>query len=99
MFTQLYEFGLAILLFGALVWIQKRSRRAGETFLAYVGGYSTWRFLMEFLRDDPGRHGFGFTFSDSQVTALVYLVLAVICWIFLRRTTPTTTEVTPESPK
>ena len=96
--TQLYEFCLALLLFGALTWVQRNSRRPGETILAYVGGYSIWRFAMEFLRDDPGRHGFGSGLSDSQITALVYFALAGACWALLRRRPPTAEE-TPESPK
>ena len=100
--TQLYEFTLAVLLFLALAWVYKKSRRPGETILAYLGGYSLWRFSIEFLRDDPGRHGFGSSLSDSQITALVYLVITAILWALLRRSDPvdsTPAENAPETPK
>ena len=53
--------------------------------LAYVVGYSLWRFIIEFFRDDPGRDGFAAGISDSQVAALVLLVVGGVLWGLLRR--------------
>ncbi len=84
--TQLYELALGIVLFAALLLLIRRSRRPGETYLAYVLGYSAWRFAIEFLRDDPGRHGFGAgALSDSQVTALLFAAASALSWLALRR--------------
>lgn len=86
--TQLYEFGLAVLLAVGLLWLERRSKRTWEVSLAYFAGYSVWRFSVEFFRDDPGRHGFGSGLSDSQITALVVFSVAVVLWILLRRKAP-----------
>jgi phosphatidylglycerol:prolipoprotein diacylglycerol transferase len=87
--AQLYEFGLAVLLSAGLLWLERRHPRAGEVSLGYFAGYSVWRFAVEFVRDDPGRHGFGGGgFSDSQWTALVVFSVSVVLWILLRRKAP-----------
>ncbi len=82
---QLVEFAFGLALFGALAWLARRSRRPGEVSLAFVAGYSLWRFAIEFLRDDPGRHGFNAGISDSQVMAFVALGLSAVLWALLRR--------------
>jgi phosphatidylglycerol:prolipoprotein diacylglycerol transferase len=81
----LYEMALGVALGGGLAWLSKRSRRPGEVYLAFVAGYSAWRFAIEFLRADPGRHGFGAGLSDSQVTAIVLLAASAAGWVILRR--------------
>lgn len=87
--TQLYEFALGILLFLGLSALHRRSRRPGETYLAYVAGYSVWRFLIEFYRSDPGRFTFGAkVLSDSQIASIVLGLLAAACWIRLRLRKP-----------
>jgi prolipoprotein diacylglyceryltransferase len=84
---------MALGLFAALAWIAKRSRRPGETYLAYVAGYSVIRFAVEFLRDDPGRHGFGAAaLSDSQIVAIAFAAVAAAAWARLRRSPPAVTS-------
>jgi len=83
--TQLYELALGLALFVGLRVLSNRSRRPGEVTLGFVAGYSLWRFGIEFLRADPGRHGFGAGLSDSQITALVLLALSAAGWVLLRR--------------
>ena len=83
--TQLYELTLGILLYLGLRGVHRRSKLPGETYLAYVLGYSLWRFVIEFFRSDPGRQNFGATaLSDSQISSMVLAVLAVAVWMFLR---------------
>jgi phosphatidylglycerol:prolipoprotein diacylglycerol transferase len=83
--TQLYEFSLGILLFFGLTVLHRRSRRPGETYLAYVLGYSLWRFVIEFVRSDPGRFTFGASgLSDSQISSIVLGLLAGGGWGWLR---------------
>lgn len=87
--TQLLEFALAAALFGALQLLSRRSRRPGETYLALLAGYSAWRFAVEFVRDDPGRHAFGASaLSDSQIVALAVLAACAAAWALLRRRAP-----------
>ncbi|MBI4564102.1 MAG: prolipoprotein diacylglyceryl transferase [Planctomycetes bacterium] len=84
--TQLYEAAFGILLFFGLGLLRRHFRKPGELFLAFVLLYSTWRFGIEFLRDDPGRHLFGArVLSDSQIVALPAAGAAGLAWIFLRR--------------
>jgi phosphatidylglycerol:prolipoprotein diacylglycerol transferase len=84
--TQLYEMALGLLLFAGLTALQRRSARKGEVYAAYVVGYSAWRFLIEFVRDDPGRHGFGSRgLSDSQIAAIVLCALGGAAWVAIRR--------------
>jgi phosphatidylglycerol:prolipoprotein diacylglycerol transferase len=90
--AQLYEFAFAALLFAGLWWLGRRSKRPGEVTLAMAAGYSAWRFAIEFLRDDPGRHGFNAGISDSQVMALIVLVVSGLLWAFLRRRAPEATR-------
>ena len=97
--TQLYEFALGILLFIGLSALHRRSRRPGETYLAYVAGYSVWRFIVEFFRADPGRHEFGVaSLSDSQITSIVLFAVVGVLWFFLRRRAPAA-ESGPLPPK
>lgn len=86
--TPLYEFTLGILLFLALREVHRRSRRPGETYLAYVAGYAVWRFVIEFYRADPGRFTFGASaLSDSQIASIVLggLAAAGLVWLRLRK--------------
>jgi phosphatidylglycerol:prolipoprotein diacylglycerol transferase len=84
--TQLYELALAVLLFGILSRLARRPHRPGSVYGALLAGYSIWRFGIEFLRDDPGRHGFGAALSDSQIAALGVLagVAGVAAWRAVR---------------
>jgi phosphatidylglycerol:prolipoprotein diacylglycerol transferase len=82
--AQLVEMGLGILLFIGLIFLQRRSKRPGDVFAAYVLGYSAWRFVIEFFRDDPGRHGFGGGLSDSQITALLLGTAVAVAWAWKR---------------
>ncbi len=87
--TQVYEVVLVLALFGMLAWVQRRSRRPGETTLAWFSGYAVTRFVVEFFRDDPGRHGFGSSLlSDSQITSIVVVAASGVFWSLLRRREP-----------
>ncbi len=95
---QLVELALGLALFAVLSGVRRRSGRAGETCLALVAGYSIWRFAIEFVRADPGRHGFGAgALSDSQVAALLLLAASGAAWGFLRRRPAAAGP--PETPK
>ena len=83
--TQLYELVLGVLLYLGLAVLHRRSKRPGETYVAYVAGYSAWRFVIEFFRADPGRHEFGASaLSDSQISSIVLGLAAGAAWAWLR---------------
>jgi phosphatidylglycerol---prolipoprotein diacylglyceryl transferase len=84
--TQLYEAGVALLLFAAL-WLQKRRWRRfdGQVFLSFLALYSSTRFLLEFLRGDTRGVWFGDALSSSQVVSIPVLLAALIGLVWLSR--------------
>jgi phosphatidylglycerol:prolipoprotein diacylglycerol transferase len=65
--TQLYESAACLAIFGFLSWLFYRNPRVGLIACWCYMLYPAARFLIEFLRDDPGRSGIswmGLTFSQ-----------------------------------
>jgi len=86
---QLFDMVFGFLLFGALLVLHRRSKRPGEVFAASAVGYSAYRFIIEFYRDDPERHTFGASvLTDSQFTAIAVFAVACACWTALRMRKP-----------
>jgi len=87
--TQLYESFAMLLVFLFLLWLHKRKRFSGQVILAYALLYSTIRFAIEFVRDDPRGDVFGLTtltgLSTSQMISLVIGITALIVLIVRRR--------------
>ncbi|HYV11351.1 MAG TPA: prolipoprotein diacylglyceryl transferase [Pyrinomonadaceae bacterium] len=87
--TQLYESFAMLLVFGFLLWLHKRKRFDGQVILTYALLYSTIRFAIEFVRDDPRGDVFGLTsltgLSTSQLISLVIGIWALILLIRRRR--------------
>ena len=94
----LYDMVFGFSLFGALFWFQKKAARPGEVLAATTVGYSAYRFVIEFFRDDPDCHTFGSALlRDSQWTAIVLFVLAGAAWAWLRlKRAPETPPATPK---
>lgn len=93
----LYDMIFGFSLFGALLVLRKSSR-PGEVLAATTVGYSAYRFVIEFFRDDPDCHTFGSTLlRDSQWTAIVLFVLGAAAWAWLRLKKPP--ETAPATPK
>jgi len=86
--TQLYESFAMLLVFFFLLWLHKHRRFNGQVILLYALLYSSIRFAIEFLRDDPRGDLFGLTtltgLSTSQLISLIVgagaLVLLVLRW-------------------
>lgn len=96
--VQLYDMIFGFALFAGLVLLQKRSSRPGEVYAASAAGYSAYRFVIEFFRDDPDRHTFGASvLTDSQFTAIAVFLVAAACWAWLRYRKPA--ETGPSAPK
>lgn len=94
----LYDMVFGFSLFGLLLLLQKRAKRPGEVLAATTIGYSIYRFIIEFFRDDPDCRTFGSSLlRDSQWTALVLFVLASAAWGWLRLRKPE--ETAPATPK
>jgi phosphatidylglycerol:prolipoprotein diacylglycerol transferase len=65
--TQLIESFTMFAVFWLLVWLHKRKRFDGQILILYGFIYAIFRFLIEFLRDDPQR---GDLFGTSAMTGL-----------------------------
>lgn len=83
--TQLYESFAMLIVFLFLLWLHKRRRFSGQVILFYALLYSTIRFAIEFLRDDPRGDLFGLTtltgLSTSQIISLIVGIAALILLI------------------
>ena len=86
--TQLYESFSMLIVFFFLLWLHKHRRFSGQVILFYALLYSTIRFAIEFVRDDPRGDIFGLTtatgLSTSQIISLIVgiaaLILLIIRW-------------------
>jgi phosphatidylglycerol:prolipoprotein diacylglycerol transferase len=88
--VQLYESAVCLALFGALVWLGRRTHRDGDVIVAYTLLYAIARFVLEFFRGDADRgFVFGGVLSTSQFIGIMMIGLAVGVLID-RRGTPTT---------
>ena len=87
--TQLYESFAMLLVFFFLLWLHKRKRFDGQVLLAYALLYSTIRFAVEFVRNDPRGDILGLTtltgLSTSQLISIVIGISALIVLIIRRR--------------
>lgn len=82
--TQLYESLAGLVLFAAIVPIWRLRRFRGQVVLMLTMAYGLWRFLIEYVRDDPER-GFYFGFSTSQHISLVLVPTAALAYVMLRK--------------
>jgi phosphatidylglycerol:prolipoprotein diacylglycerol transferase len=63
------------------MWMLKRKKFDGQVFGAYLILYGVARFLIEFLRGDPGRGSvLGGALSGTQVIALGLVILGGVIW-------------------
>jgi phosphatidylglycerol---prolipoprotein diacylglyceryl transferase len=80
--TQLYEIGLALIMFGILWQLgTKRGFRAGQLFAVYMMLYGVERFVIEFVRAKSDRITLaGFGFSTSQIVSVLLVALGAWLW-------------------
>ena len=86
--TQLYESFAMLIVFCFLLWLHKHKKFSGQVILVYALLYSSVRFAIEFVRDDPRGDILGLTtlthLSTSQMISLIVgigaVVLLVIRW-------------------
>ena len=82
--VQLMDSGFNFLLFvGLLLLFYSRNRTRGKLVRAYLWAYATFRFLIEFFRDDAVRGGFG-PLSFSQWVSLGILLGLIVRACILR---------------
>jgi phosphatidylglycerol---prolipoprotein diacylglyceryl transferase len=76
--TQLYEVGLALVMFAILVRLSGRVR-PGRLFATYLVLYGVERFMIEFLRAKTDHVVAGLT--TSQLASLALLGIAAVIWV------------------
>ena len=85
--TFLYESLWCLLVFGTIVWAERRFRlRRGQSFAMYVAMYTFGRFFFEMMRVDPASKIFGMRFNGLLSAAL--FVGATVWFVVLGRRTP-----------
>ena len=83
--TQLYESAFNLLLFGVLlIYFLRRRPPAGRVFALYLLLYPPWRFLVEFIREEP-RDWFGLTVGQATSIPLFLIGCALWWWSGSRR--------------
>ncbi|MEM9731368.1 MAG: prolipoprotein diacylglyceryl transferase [Myxococcota bacterium] len=82
--TQIYESVVGLLLFTFSVWLLLHRKFRGQVITVVAGLYGLWRFLVEYVRDDPER-GFAFGFSTSQLISLALIPVCVIAYVHFRK--------------
>jgi phosphatidylglycerol---prolipoprotein diacylglyceryl transferase len=75
--SQLYESGLALLLFLGLTWYMRRSRSPGQLFLVYAAGYSVARFTADIYREPAPIAG---PLNLAQVVSIVVVIVVGALW-------------------
>jgi phosphatidylglycerol:prolipoprotein diacylglycerol transferase len=73
-----------LLVCGILIYLHRRKKFDGQVLIAYGIIYAIFRFLIEFIRDDPRGDLFGLTTATGLSTSqLVSLIVAAGSIIFL----------------
>lgn len=87
--TQLYESMLGFALVPLALWLHKKRRFTGQGFFIMVACYAVGRFLLEFIRGDDDRGGFGNhaapVISTSQLIGMLLVPLAAAFYYYRRR--------------
>ena len=80
--TQLIESAAELGIFILLSWMFSRKKFDGQILGSYFFLYGVARFLIEFLRDDPGRGGpyFGGLLSGTQLIAIGLVLTGGLLW-------------------
>lgn len=83
--VQLYEAGYNLLIYAVLVWMFRRSPRAGSVSALYLVLYSLGRFVLEFFRGDRGDRLAVGALSIGQFVSLLLLgfggLLLIVLWV------------------
>lgn len=92
--TFLYELVWNLIVFGFLLWADKRFRLGhGRVFALYVAGYTLGRFVVETMRSDEATMVFGFRINE--IVSVVVFLIAVVVFFSLKKGRETPAEVSP----
>lgn len=82
--TQIYESVAGLALLGLLLWQRKYQTFRGQVFFVFAFAYGYVRFLIEMLRDDPGRNAYG-SFSEHLFVPFALFAFALAFALGLSR--------------
>jgi phosphatidylglycerol---prolipoprotein diacylglyceryl transferase len=96
--TFLYESIWCVIVFGTIVWVERRrGLKRGQAFALYVAMYTFGRIWFEALRIDEATHIFGIRFN--LLLSIVLCVGSTIWFVWLgRRPTAAPAEAAPPAP-
>ena len=90
----IYDMIMNLMIFGVVIWLNRRRLPAGTTFAVFALLYAVTRFVISFVRQE--RIWF-WGLQEAQVVSLVVLaVSAVALFILLRRRQPSTEPLTAD---
>ena len=75
--TQLFEVGFNLIIFGILLWVNRKPTKRGTKMLVYLFTYGPCRFINEIFRFDSSR-GFLLGLSTSQWISLGLITFGII---------------------
>jgi phosphatidylglycerol---prolipoprotein diacylglyceryl transferase len=76
--TQIYAFFANLLIFWLLTRLERIDRKPGFVFVSYLGLYSIYRFLVEFLRSGVSAQPWAFGLTQAQGASLAMLAIALV---------------------
>ena len=76
--TQLYAVAANLLIFWLLTRVERMNRKQGFVFVAYLGLYSIYRFLIEFLRSGFTAKPWALGLTQAQAVSLVVIAISAI---------------------
>jgi prolipoprotein diacylglyceryltransferase len=90
--TQLYESLVGFALVPLGLWLVRKRKFTGQAFLIIIPCYAFARFMLEFIRGDSDRGGFGNhaapTLSTSQFIGLLLIPLVIALYLYRRKKAP-----------
>lgn len=76
--TQLYATAANLLIFWLLTRLERMNRKTGFIFVSYLGLYSIYRFLVEFLRSGYSAEPWAFGLTQAQGVSLVVIAVSAV---------------------
>lgn len=83
--TQLYATAANLLIFWLLTRAERMGRRPGFVFVAYLGLYSIYRFLIEYLRSGYSAEPWALGMTEAQGVSLLMVVLSAVLLLIMYR--------------
>lgn len=76
--TQIYAFLANLLIFWLLTRLERENRKSGFVFVAYLGLYSIYRFLVEYLRSGYSASQWAFGLTQAQGVSLAVIAVSAV---------------------